>query len=284
MKQKLLGWDDFNDLGLEAGDLEGDLFHKPPDGVFGMISLDQFLHDMQDHGLLSRLEHRGYRQFRLGLDKDDAFTERLRLFALHPDHQGELLLMDVRSHRGVIEAPWGNRYRVLGWDWVEMQDPLARPSPFRPMLPGQAHPGLGLFRGLTRLMLSYIPRLEVEGLTAVPQFFHNAVLYSGLFCFLEAEVQGRFQAACRDLLDEGLAPASWAVERRQVEMVNRLNGEVTPYRWVPEKIVRGLADELKQRLTDPTYQELCQRAMQQVEFRLRKDTDASQTDHPEHSL
>lgn len=280
MKQKLLGWDDLNDLGLQAGDLEGDLFHKPPDGVFGMISLEQFLHDMRDHGLLNRLEHRGYRGFRLGLDKDDAYTERLRLFASHPDHQAELQLMDVRSHRGVIEAPWGTRYRVLGWDWVEMQDPLARPSPFRPMLPGQAHPGLGLFRGLTRLMLDYIPMLEVEGLTAVPQFFHNAVLYSGHFCFMDAEVQGRFQAACRDLLDEGLAPASWWVARQQVEMVDLATGLATPYVWSPEKIVRGLAAELKERLTCPAYQEACQHSMEQVQFRLRKDADASQNHQP----
>ncbi|MFN8609383.1 MAG: hypothetical protein U0931_17725 [Vulcanimicrobiota bacterium] len=274
MKQKLLGWDDFADLGLEPGDLEGDLFHKPADGVFGMISLDQFMHDLHEHGLLERLERRGYHKFRLGLDKDDAYTERLRLFALHPDQEGELQLMDVRSHRGMIEAPWGTHYRVLGWDWVEMQDPLARPSPFRPMLPGQTHPGLGLFRGLTRLMLDYVPRLEVEGLTAVPQYFHNAVLYSGHFCFLDPQVQGRFQAACRDLLDEGLAPASWWVAREQVEMLDRGTGEVVPYIWSPEKIVRGLAPELKDRLSSSTYQEACQRVMEQVEFRLRKDPDA----------
>lgn len=272
MKQKLMGWDDLDDLGLEAGDLEGDLFHKPPDGVFGFISLDQFMLDLEDHGLLERLRGRGYQKFRLGLEKEDVYTERLRLYGTHPDHQGELQLMDVRSHRGAIDAPWGKRYRVLGWDWVEMQDPLARPSPFRPMLPGQNHPGLGLFRGLTRLMLGYIPQLGVEGLTAVPQFFHNAVLYAGHFCFLDAEVQGRFQAACRDLLDEGLAPASWWVAREEVEIVDRLSGEVRPYVWQPEKIVRGLADELREHLSCSIYQEVCRRAMEQVEFRRRKES------------
>lgn len=270
MKQKLLGWDALDDLGLEAGDLEGDLFHKPPEGVFGFISLDQFMDDLEEHGLLKRLRSRGYQRFRLGLDKEDLYTERLRLFGVHPDHTGELQLMDVRSHRGAIDTPWSKRYRVLGWDWVEMQDPLARPSPFRPMLPGQSHPGLGLFRGLTRLMLDYVPRLEVEGLTAVPQFFHNAVLYSGHFRFLDAEAQGRFQAACRDLLDEGLAPASWWVAREEVEIVDRASGEARPYVWRPEKIVRGLADELKERLNSPAYQEVCQRAMEQVEFRRKE--------------
>lgn len=271
MKQKLMGWDDLDGLGLEAGDLEGDLFHKPAEGVFGMIPLDQFMQDLEEHGLLDRLRGRGYQRFRLGLDKEDLYTERLRVFGVHPDHEGELQLMDVRSHRGSIETPWGSRYRVLGWDWVEMQDPLARPSPFRPMLPGQSHPGLGLFRGLTHMMLDYIPRLDVEGLTAVPQFFHNAVLYSGHFCFLDAEVQGRFQAACRDLLDEGLAPASWWVAREEVEVVDRVSGEVRPYVWQPEKIVRGLASELKERLSSQSYRDVCQRAMEQVQFRRRKE-------------
>lgn len=267
-----MGWDDLDDLGLEPGDLEGDLFHKPPEGVFGLISLDQFMHDLEDRGLLERLRGRGYQKFWLDLAKEDVYTERLRLFGLHPDHQGELQLMDVRSHKGAIEAPWGTRYRVLGWDWVEMQDPLARPSPFRPMLPGQSHPGLGLFRGLTRLMLDYVPQLGVEGLTAVPQYFHNAVLYGGHFCFLDARVQGRFQAACRDLLDEGLSPASWWVAREEVEIVDRASGQVQPYVWKPEKIVRGLAPELKDRLVGPEYLEVCQRAMEQVEFRRRKES------------
>ena len=272
MKEKLTGWDDLDDLGLKPGDLDGDLFHKPPEGVFGQIPLDQFLHDLEDNGLLERLRGRGYHNFRLGLDKEDAYTERLRLFGMHPDHQGELQLMDVRSHRGVIETPWNTRYRVLGWDWLEMQDPLARPSPYRPILPGQTHPGLGLFRGLTRMMLNYVPQLEVEGLTAVPQYFHNAVLYSGQFCFLDACVQGRFQAACRDLLDEGLAPASWWVARQEVEIVERATGERRPYVWEPEKIVRGLCPDLKERLTSPDYLEACQQAMEQVEFRRREES------------
>ena len=270
MIQKLMGWDSLDGLGLEAGDLEEDLFHKPPEGVFGLISLDQFMEDLEEHGLLERLRGRGYQRFRLGLDKEHVYTERLRLFGTHPDHSNELQLMDVRSHRGSIEAPWGSRYRVLGWDWLEMQDPLARPSPYRPMLPGQSHPGLGLFRGLTRLMLDYIPRLEVEGLTAVPQFFHNAVLYAGHFRFLDAELQGRFQAACRDLLDEGLAPASWWVARGEVEIVDRTTGQARPYIWQPEKIVRGLSAELQDRLSLPAYQEVCQRAMEQVEFRRKE--------------
>lgn len=279
MKSKLLGWDDLNDLGLEEGDLDGDLFHKPPEGVFGVIPLDQFMHDLEENGLLERLQQRGYQRFRLGLDKEDSFTERLRLYGSHPDHPDDLQLMDVRSHKGQVEAPWARSYRVLGWDWVEMQDPLARPSPYRPMLPGQSHPGLGLFRGLTRLMLEYMPRLEVEGLTAVPQFFHNAVLYSGHFRFLDAQVQGRFQAACRDLLDEGLSPASWWVARNEVEVVDRVSGEVRPYLWEPDKIVRGLSPELKERLVSPEYVQVCQQAMEQVQFRRRKESHESQPDH-----
>ena len=266
-----MGWDDLDDLGLKAGDLDGDLFHKPSEGVFGKIPLEQFLHDLEENGLLERLRGRGYQKFRLGLDKEDSFTERLRLFGMHPDSVGELQLMDVRSHRGMLEAPWSARYRVLGWDWVEMQDPLARPSPYRPILPGQTYPGLGLFRGLTRMMLGYAPQLEVEGLTAVPQYFHNAVLYSGHFCFLDARAQGRFQAACRDLLDDGLAPASWWVACQEVDIVNRATGERCLYVWEPEKIVRALSSELKDRLACPAYLEVCQQAMEEVEFRRREE-------------
>ena len=122
------------------------------------------------------------------------------------------------------------------------------------------------------MMLEYVPQLEVEGLTAVPQYFHNAVLYSRHFCFLDARAQGRFQAACRDLLDEGLAPASWWVARQEVDIVDRVTGERRPYVWEPEKILRALSSELKERLTSPAYQEACQQAMDQVEFRRREES------------
>lgn len=265
--KKWFDWD-LGNLDLAEDDLNRDLLDKSPlsEGIFGKISLDQFLHDLEETGLLERLRLRGYQRFRPALERKDLFSERLRLWGKHIDHRAELQLMDIKSHRASILSPWKESYKALGWDWVEMQDPTARPSPYRPTLPGQKYPGLGMFRSLTRLMLHYVEGLGLEALTAIPLYFHNAVLYSKSFYFLEAQVQGRFMAMCRDLLHEGLAPASWWVARQEVEMRHRASGRCETFEWSAALIVKPLCERLQARLSSPEYQEACARAMEEVEF------------------
>ena len=260
---------DLGDLGLGEEDVRHDLVDKAShsEEVFGKFPLDQLMEDLEQTGLLERLRHRGYQRFRPLLEKKDFFSERLRLFGKHLDYKEELQLMDLKSHRASLESPWKERYRALGWDWVEMQDPTARPSPYRPALPGQKYPGLGMFRSLTRLMLSYVDHLGVQALTAIPLYFHNAVLYSESFYFLDSAVQGRFLAMCRDLLHEGLAPASWWVARQEVEMVDKTTGKSEPYEWTAALIVKPLCEEMQCRIDSQEYRDACQRVMEQVEFR-----------------
>lgn len=264
---------DLGNLELADEDLQRDLLDKKSGSeslFFGKFSLDKLLDDLESMGLLNRLRQRGYQRFRPSLEKSDLFSERLRLFGKHHDYAEELQLMDLKSHRASLESPWKTRYRALGWDWVEMQDPTARPSPYRPTLPGQKHPGLGMFRSLTGLMFNYIKHLEVEALTAIPLYFHNAVLYSESFSFLEASTQGLFQAMCRDLLHEGLAPASWWVANQEVDMVHRDTGVVEPFEWSAALIVRPLCQDLQDHISGSEYQTACQQAMEQVEFRRRE--------------
>jgi hypothetical protein len=270
-KSSWFKWEDLGNLGLVEDDISADLLGATPArglAILGLISLEQFLEDLEHLGLLTRLRRRGYVRFRPSLEKIDLFSERLRLFGSHPDHPEELRLMDVKSHRAALETPWKQRYRALGWDWVELQDPVAPLSPYRPLLPGQKHPGLGMFWALTQLMMSYVEKLQLEALTAIPMYFHNAVLYSESFRFLLPEVQGRFQAMCRDLLHDGLSPASWWVERREVVMVDRSTGEQSRFKWEAALIVRPLGGDLAEHLQADAYQQRCSQAMESVEFRI----------------
>lgn len=270
MKGSWLSWNDDLDFSLTEEDLNLQMMERRPfasSGIFGVVELSQFMLDMEQRSLLERLRKRGYRRFRPQLEHGDQFTERLRLWADHPDCSEPSLLLDVRSHRGQLQTPWGGAYDVLSWDWLEMRDPQARPSPHRPLLPGQEVPGLGLFHSMTRLMLDYVRCLEVQALVAVPEYFHNAVLYGSAFCFILPEVQGRFEAMCRDLLHEGLAAASWWVERGEVDRVE--GSQRTRFKWQPDKVIRPLSGELCDRLRSPDYQSARQRALERIRFEHR---------------
>jgi hypothetical protein len=270
VKGSWLAWNDDLDFSLTEEDLNVQLMTRQQQdassGIFGRIKLDRFMLDLEQRGLLERLRKRGYKRFRPQLEQGDNFTQRLRLWAEHPDREEPLQLMDVRSHRGQLETPWGGVYQVLGWDWIEMQDPLARASRYRPLLPGQEHPGLGLFRGLTTLMLEYVHGLDVEALVAVPEYFHNAVLYQPHFRFILPEPQGHFQAMCRDLLHEGLSAASWWIARGEVEITHSADGRRETFEWRPEKIMRPRLAELRARFETDEYRDACQAAMEAVSF------------------
>lgn len=269
MKGSWLAWNDDLDFSLTEEDLNEQLMSRQQQdsasAIFGRIELDRFMLDLEQRGLLERLRKRGYKRFRPQLEQGDNFTQRLRLWAEHPDRDEPQQLIDVRSHRGQLETPWGSLYQVLGWDWIEMQDPLARASRYRPLLPGQEHPGLGLFRGLTSLMLEYVQALDVDALVAVPEYFHNAVLYQPHFRFILPEPQGHFQAMCRDLLHEGLSAASWWIAGGEVEVVHA-DGRREKFEWKPEKIMRPRKDELRARFETPEYRDACLAAMQSVSF------------------
>ena len=278
---KKRGWLDLEpelgDLKLSEDDVLGELANSSAlDRLFGRIHLDQFYQDLEERGLLDRLRRRGYVRFWAEVQRPDARVERVLLWANHPDRSEPLILMDVKSRQGRLGTPWGLSYRVLVWEWIEMRDPLARPSAYRPAFPGQTAPGLGLFHSLTKLMLQYVEELDLEALAAVPEYFHNAVLYASHFRFLEAAFQGEFQAMCRDLLHQGLAPASWWMARGEVDRVQKASGEVVPYSWTPHTIVRPLEPGLRARLTEGDYPSAADAAMQEVEFRRREmlDSDA----------
>ena len=98
------------------------------------------------------------------------------------------LLMDVRTHRGELA---GNsvcldkeiHVRSLIWEWLSFQDPLVGFPAGTEALPGQDHPGLGIFRVAVDLMLDYVEEMDIDALVGLPQYFHNAVLYSSQFRF-----------------------------------------------------------------------------------------------------
>jgi hypothetical protein len=168
--------------------------------------------------------------------------------------------MDVRTRRGQVRVE-DLSVRALMWEWIMLQDPMADFPPGVEPLPGQLHPGLGQFRVLNALMLDYVKEVDVEALVAVPEYFHNAVLYSSHMRFYDPEREGRFQALMRDLLGLGLGPASRAVADGRVEPSEGL--------WAPSEMVRPMADFIEAHFTHPSYRQQVEEARESVSYTVR---------------
>lgn len=240
---------------------EEDLLSKtPPEGLlFGAIPFERVLADLEEFGVAGVLMARGYISWTPELTYRTPLDAQFRLWGAHPGSPEPQLLMDVRTRRGQVSVE-GQAFRAMVWEWISLQDPMADfPGGVEP-LPGQLHPGLGQFRVLNALMQDYVRELDVDALVAVPEYFHNAVLYSGHMRFFDPEREGHFQALKRDLLGLGLAQASRAVAEGRVEPAEGL--------WDPAEMVRPMADFIETHFAHPSYQRQVEEARDAVRYRV----------------
>lgn len=221
--------------------------------LFGQISAREILQDLRSHGLQEKLAERGYRDFEAEIEKVSPYEEAMRLVASHGSGQPACLI-DMRAHWGSLKLPKrpGQDVRALVWDWLEFTDPFAQFPLNRPPLPGQTTPGLSMFRPLTELMLTYVRRTDAHALVAVPQYFHNAVLYwkdpSLRFRFLDPLRQGQLLAQVRDFQEVGMGAASWAFAENRVEVLGPGRESWQEHDWTPAELVLGMCDEVREYL------------------------------------
>lgn len=221
--------------------------HESSPLLFATIEGDLVLHDLESTGVFESLRARGYRDFGVRRRSGVKFEDRFVLRASHPDSPSELILFDIRTH--FAEVDWGGqKIRALSWDWLEFQDPMGQFDPAKPPLPGQERPGLGMFRTITDLLKRYVDRTDAEAILTVPEYFHNAYLYSRGFTFRQAEVEGRFQALVRDLMPLGLAAASRALAELKVR-----DGHGVVVAWEPQLQVCPLSDRVRSHFHTDEY-------------------------------
>ncbi|MGE0492576.1 MAG: hypothetical protein AB7S38_25400 [Vulcanimicrobiota bacterium] len=225
--------------------------HESSPLLFGAFNPERVMEDLQESGILDSIRQRGYTDFYPDATSHVHFEDRFLLWGVHPRAEQPQMLMDIRTHRGQLEGSCPDSLRqyslnALVWDWISLQDPMASFS--RPPLPGQECPGLGVFRQATALMLRYVREMKLDALVAVPEYFHNAFLYSRAFRFFEAERQGEFEALVRDLMPLGLAEASRALDEGRVRQGDE------PFGWRPGEMVLPLGKSTEEHFQSVRYQ------------------------------
>lgn len=166
--------------GSASAGLAGDLF-GPVSGRFidtySMAGLRRALHD---YGLDEQLRARGLGDVQLRISGDDPFHHRLEALLPEgsPGGEGDRHVMDLRLRLASVALPGvAEHAQVVMVDWLLMQNPRRSFTTNRPRLPGQRHPGTGLGRELSQLLILMCRRLGSDGLVTVPERFHLAELY-----------------------------------------------------------------------------------------------------------
>ena len=184
--------------------------------VLGRFNADAIRTRLEEAGVLRALEQKGFTDFEVTVESTGRALPHTLLvghkqgerFVLLDGCVGEAVVRpDFFLRRGyTVERPL--EFAVV--HWVREEDPTAEFTSTRPALPLQQHPGLGVLRGVFRVIAGIAAELDKDGVASVPKFFHDAVIFfrSRLFLFLDGSEQGRFEALARDLAALRLGDAS----------------------------------------------------------------------------
>ncbi len=224
-------------------------------GAFSRHGIEMAL---ERFGLLDRLRARGFRELRVEVDVNDPMGHTLRILSGR-DAPQVLVELRLRRDRATLAG-----HDLLSVEWLRLQDVGTPFRAQRPLLPGQAHPGLGLLQDVASLLILGVERLGLDGLTFVSEHYHLAAQTSPHTHFLDPREEARFQAAQQALRGLGLHEASTAVAEGRV--VDRRTGE--PYRWHPARLVRPVSPDLKKRFESEIRRRAVAAAILDYDFKL----------------
>ncbi|MEM6531627.1 MAG: histone deacetylase [Myxococcota bacterium] len=205
---------------------------------------------LERYGFLGALEQTGFSSIRLDGETNDSQRQKLRIFGCKggSDH----LLVELVAGRQRLREPAAlGSIELLYVEWLMMQDPTKQFDAERPKLPGQTHPGLGLSSHIVELLRQTCIRLNLDGIGSRPANYHNAVVATRNFSFLDPEVEGRFRAIRRAVQRLPMRSATRLISRD--ELRDR-DGE--PVVWDPGVQILPVSDRLTDYFASEEYQRL----------------------------
>jgi hypothetical protein len=200
------------------------------------------------------------------LDSSEYPLQRLRIY--YQEKKPARVIVDLKIRKGRF---WPKDKKVLGFsfseyrclilEWLTLQNPLLTFSPQRPRLPGQLYPGLGLGKKVVDIF-GYLARLSrLDAILAFPAYFHNAVLFSRFFHFLNPVKEAEVLAIRKAFSDIPFKQLAWVVHLNCLKMEN---GKT--YEWKSEEQVIAVHRSLRDYFDSRAYREAMKQALRAHSF------------------
>lgn len=231
------------DLGLTLDDILPGRGHVAEPRLLGYYSRQGLELALERHGFLGRLRSKGFARPTIALQVDDPSRQVIKIAG---DPDGGEPLIELVTHRDRRTIPG---YELLSIDWLCMQNPREQFSGGKPRLPGQRHPGLGLFDEMVALLIIACERVGLAGLVVTPSQFHLAVQWQKRLRFLDPRAGARLRAIREATAGLALSEASRALADGRV--LDARSGE--PCSYEPAPMVLPLSEELQAELAPDVY-------------------------------
>ena len=210
---------------------------------------------LEKYDVFSDLKKRGFQDPKLEINTTDPFQQRLCIYNKTKGRSDLLVEVVLKrkyftTHTVFPSKINGRSYEFLCVEWLSMQDPRAKFTRERPRLPGQEYPGLKAGRFAFELLSLACKRLRLAGILNIPEYFHNAQIYSKTFHFLNPEFEGKRRAIERDLLKNiSLADISWAIDLHCVKENDK------PFKWFISELIMPLDRDIQEYFSSAEYQD-----------------------------
>lgn len=205
------------------------------------------------------------------LDSSEFPVQRLQVF--WEKKEPERIIVDLKIREAGFPlnpnrqlSPALSEGKFLHLEWLTLQNPRLEFTVKRPALPGQTRPGLGLGKKVVDIFI-YLGKITgSDGLLAFPAYFHNSLLFSRYFRFVNPAKEAEVLAIRRSLASIPFKQLAWIV------FLNCLRLDDKPYEWKAEEQALPLAAELKNYFASKNYNETVERLS--ATHRVRVDWEA----------
>jgi hypothetical protein len=258
---------------VEDWEIFGDLSERRGTSLFlGRFTLAEILAVLDKRGFFKEARKLGLWPLAFDLDSSAYPLQRFRIF--HERQDPAAVIIDLKLREMTLD-PAGRDWPgfppeplcALALEWLTLQNPTAEFGGTRGALPGQQRPGLGMSRRIMDIFVFLGKRARVDALLAFPAFYHNAVLFSRYFRFLNPEKEGEILAIRRTFSHMSIRQLAWIVN---LGCLRRGDGSV--YEWRSEEQFQPLRRGLKGYFESRTYRDRVREASHRAAFRVDWET------------
>ncbi len=257
---------------IKEKDVLSNLFQEKATSLFlGRFSMPEVRAVLGKKNFYREAGDRGLLPLVFDLDSSEYPVQRLRIFQEEIDP--EKLVVDLKIREGSLarkeDLNLDSRfadYEFLILEWLTLQNPRLGFTRKRPPLPGQQHPGLGLRKKVVDIFVYLARLLRKDGLMAFPAYFHNALLFSRYFNFLNPEKTAEVRAIRKSFPDIPFKHLAWIVH---LNSLRREDGSV--YEWQAEEQVLPLQKDLKDYCYSKEYRRWVKQAQPKYRFSIDWD-------------
>jgi len=246
----------------------------------GKYSLNEVAAVLKKRNFFKEARKRNLFPLDFELDSSEFPLQRLQIF--HQTKIPDNIIVDLKIKEGRFRLKdkfalkfLSSEYDFLFLEWLTLQNPLQDFSQESTPLPGQNHPGLNLGRKVLDLFI-YLGRItKKDGLLAFPAYFHNALLFSRYFHFVNPEKEGEVQAIRKAFKDVPFKQLAWIVH---LNCLKWKDNQI--YEWQAEPEAHPLNKSLQKYFDSRAYKEKVKDTQQNLRLSIDWDNYRKKTAEP----